>query len=429
MVKAILIGAGLRGCETYASYALRYPNEFKIVAVAEPDKERREKAARLHQIPVERTFSDYKPLLELEKMADCALVCTQDKMHYEPVAKAIQKGYHVLCEKPMSSDREEIIKMGAIAQKYDRILSICHVLRYSSFFTKIKGLLEEGRIGRLMSVQHIEEVGFWHQAHSFVRGNWRNSDETSPMILAKCCHDMDILLWLIDSPCVAISSFGERSYFREENAPEGAPKYCLDGCAHRETCPYYAPRFYLEHKRALFDNLTRAVSADVRAEAVLDKLKDGPYGRCVFHCDNTVVDHQTVNMKFENQVDVALNMCAFTKECKREIRLMGTMGEIIGDMEEGCIILHDFVSGNEERIKLNTSLEGHSGSDSAMMKDFVALIAADGRGERRTEASLSVESHLMALAAEQSRVEGRTVDFAKYKEESFDLCKKEEENA
>lgn len=184
-------------------------------------------------------------------------------MRRMPVVKALSQGYHVLCEKPMSPNEEEMIAMGQMAEK-------------------------TGKIGRLLNIQHIEEVGYWHHAHSFVRGNWRNAEESSPMILAKCCHDMDILLWLTGSHCKEISSFGELTYFKKENAPEDAPMYCMDECVHRDTCPFYAPKFYLEHKRAMFDNLIRAVSLDIGKEAVLEKLKTGPYGRCVFHCDNTV---------------------------------------------------------------------------------------------------------------------------------------------
>lgn len=414
-VTAILIGAGLRGNDAYASYALNYPDELKVVAVAEPNEERRLEFARRHRIPEVMQFKSYADILSRECMADCALICTQDSMHYEPVVKALKLGYHVLCEKPMSPNEEEIIEMGAMAETYGRILCICHVLRYAPFFIQIKRLLDEGKLGQLMSVQHIEEVGHWHQAHSFVRGNWRSAEESSPMILAKCCHDMDVLLWLIGSPCKQISSCGERTFFRKENAPVDAPDFCLDGCAHRDECPYYAPRFYLEHKRALQDNLTRAVSLDVSKEAVLEKLRTSPYGRCVFRCDNTVVDHQAVNMAFENGVHVSFEMSAFTNDCRRKINLMGTKGQLLGDMEEGLLTFYNFVTGNEEMVKIQAPAGGHNGSDDAMMKAFVFSVAS-GR-KTKTDASQSVESHLMALAAEKSRLEGKTIDFTAYKKE------------
>lgn len=414
-VTAILIGAGLRGAGVYASYALEYPNELKIVAVAEPDADRRNQVAALHHISEEMQFLNYEDILEKPCMADCAFVCTQDRMHFIPVTKALQKGYHVLCEKPMSPIKDEIIKMGAMADQYKRILSICHVLRYSPFFTKIKELLQEDKIGRLITVQQIESVGYWHQAHSFVRGNWRNDKETSPMILQKCCHDMDILLWLVDSNCTKVSSFGALTYFKEENAPEQSPRYCMDGCIHRDCCPFYAPRFYLEHPMAEIGDFTKALTVEPTRENILEALKKGPYGRCVFHCDNTVVDHQVVNLEFENQVNVSFTMCAFTNHCERVINIMGTKGQLRGNMEEGSIEYVDFVTGNCDRIKLNTPVKGHSGSDASMMRDFVRLVEAEGKMERKTSAAIAVDSHLAALAAEQSRIEGCCIDFTEYK--------------
>lgn len=406
-VTAVLIGAGLRGADAYASYALKYPNELKIVAVAEPNRERREMLAGLHGISTDYCYENYESLLAKEKMADCALICTQDRMHYEPVMTALEKGYHVLVEKPMSPEREEIMEMGRAAKKYDRILSVCHVLRYSPFFVKLKELLDQGRIGELVSIQHIESVGYWHQAHSFVRGNWSDGRTASPMILQKCCHDMDILLWLSDSHCTRISSFGSLKYFKKENASEDAPKYCLDGCRHRDTCPYYAPRFYLEHPAR--GDLYRAVSLDTGRESLLRALEKGPYGRCVFQCGNNVVDHQVVNIEFENQVTASFTMCAFTDKCERVINLMGTGGQIRGNMESGEIEIMDFASGDYEKIVLHKTEGGHSGSDEAMMKDFTALIAGQGKEESTSKASMAVESHLMALAAEESRITGKVV--------------------
>lgn len=411
-VTSILIGAGLRGGYVYSQYALDYPNEFKIVAVAEPDPDRRAIFSKKHNIPKEFQFKSYKDLLKKDKIADCAMVCTQDQMHFEPVITALKKGYHVLCEKPMSPYKDEIIKMGKVAKEYDRILSICHVLRYSPFFSKIKALLVENKIGRLMTIQHIEEVGYWHHAHSFVRGNWRDSEESSPMILQKCCHDMDILLWLADSSCKKISSFGNLSYFSKENAPDGAPPYCMDGCAHYDECPFYAPRFYLEHSKAIEDGLIYAITDYTDSEHIIDALKKGPYGRCVFHSDNTVVDHQTVEIEFCNQVTASFLMTAFTNKCARRIRLMGTKGEIKGDMEAGIIEVTEFINGTNEIIKLHTPTKGHSGSDMNMMKDFVRIIGEGRKG--KTNADISVESHLMALAAEEARLNDVVVDFKQY---------------
>lgn len=413
-VRAILIGAGLRGDKAYAEYALNYPSELEIAAVAEPDSARRDTFAEKHGIPAEYRFNNYKEVLEKKKFADCVMVCTQDRMHFEPVMMALEQGYHVLCEKPMSAEKDEMIKMARAAEKYHRILSICHVLRYSPFFVKLKKMVDSGLLGKVMTIQHIENVGYWHFAHSFVRGHWRNEESACPIILAKCCHDMDILLWLTGSSCRRIHSFGESGYFTEKNAPKDAPGYCMDGCVHRDDCPYYAPGFYLEHPKAKEDKLIYAVSEDTSPKAIMAALEHSPYGRCVYHCDNTVSDHQIVNMEFLNGINVSFTMSAFTETCSREINLMGTKGQIKGNMELGIIEYYDFVSGNKERIQVHAAEGGHSGSDTMMMKDFVHLVSTDGAGRSNTDASISLESHLMALAAEEARISGRVIDFQEY---------------
>lgn len=410
-VTAVVIGAGMRG-DIYASYSLEHPNEVKIVAFTEPDPLRRKIYAEKYQIPEEMQFSDYKDLFAREKLADCAFICTQDQMHYEPAILAMEKGYHVMCEKPMSPFAEQIIHMGETAKKNDRILTICHVLRYSPFFTRVKSFIDEGRLGKIMTIHHLEEVGFFHQAHSFVRGNWRKVEETSPMLLAKCCHDMDLIMWMTGSPCKKVSSFGERTFFKEENAPEGAALRCMDGCPHRDDCAFYAPRFYLEHPRR--DGFIKAVCYEEETPKLLEALRTGPYGRCVFHCDNTAVDHQVVNMEFENGTTAVLTMSGFTNDITRKINIMGTKGQLEGNLSENRLIFHDFLTGNTETIDIFIPKSGHNGSDYGIMRDFIKLVAADGKAENKTNADVSINSHLMTLAAEQSRQTGKTVNMQEY---------------
>lgn len=406
-VTAILLGAGQRGADVYADYALQFPNELKIIAVAEPRSDRRAAFAALHQIPAENVTESWEPLLQREKFADCVLVCTQDRMHFEPVMIALDKGYDVLCEKPMSNDKQELLAMGKKARETGRVLSIAHTLRYSPFFMKLKELLVSGAIGQLCAIQHMESVGYWHMAHSFVRGNWRREDETSPMILQKCCHDLDILSWLVGTPLETVSSFGSLSHFRPENKPEGSPAYCLDGCSHRDSCPYYAPRFYLEHPKAVEDGFQKILSMDTSREGMLKALEHGPYGRCVYSCDNTVVDHQVVNLSYTGGVTVSMTMSAFTRDCERNIILMGSHGQIFGNMETSTIEVRDFASGNTTKIHVHTPVGRHSGSDTVMMKEFLAVITSEG-AQSRSNADASVESHLAALAAEESRLMGGT---------------------
>lgn len=406
-VSAILLGAGQRGAGAYAAYALRFPNELQFVAVAEPRADRRAAFCEAHRIAPENRFESWEELLERPRMADCCLVCTQDRMHFQPALRALKLGYHVLCEKPMSPNKAEILQLGEAARESKRILSVCHVLRYSPFFLQIKRLMEDGAIGELQCIQHIESVGYWHAVHSFVRGNWRNSEETSPMILAKCCHDMDILRWLADSPCARVSSFGALRHFTPENAPASAPERCTDGCPSRDECPYYAPRFYLSHPSAEAGGFVDALALDHTPEGMLKALAEGPYGRCAYRCDNDVVDHQVVNLFFESGVSASLTMCAFTERCERILNIMGSKGQIQGNMEENEIILHHFASGRTTTIKLQTPSGGHSGSDIAIMRDFVTLVRENNL-DSRSSADVSVESHLIALAAEESRLSGGT---------------------
>lgn len=410
-ITAIILGAGQRGAEAYAEFARNYPNEMKVVGVAEPRADRRERFARRYGVPAERCYADWRDALAPEKYADCVLVCTQDRMHYEPTLLALSKGYHVLCEKPMSDDRREMIEMVAAAKRANRVLSVCHVLRYSPFFMKLKSMLDAGAVGQLVAVQHIECVGYWHAAHSYVRGNWRNLKESSPMILAKYCHDLDIMNWLVGSRCASLSSFGDLTYFNAAHRPAGAPDRCLDGCPERDACPYYAPRFYLDHPEG--PEYAKVVSLDPSREAVLEALRTGPYGRCVYACDNDVVDHQVVNLNYENGVTASMAMCDFTERWERSINLMGSRGQILGNMEDCRIEWRDFASGDNTVINVHIPPSNHGGSDDTMMHAFVALVSEGG--DSRTSAEMSLESHLMALAAEESRVnQGMVINMREY---------------
>jgi predicted dehydrogenase len=295
------------------------------------------------------------------------------------------------------------------AEKHNRVLTICHVLRYTPFFITIKKLLEDGVIGDTVTIEHSENVAYWHQAHSYVRGNWRNSETSSPMILAKSCHDLDIISWLVGAKCTKVSSFGSLKYFNKENAPEGVPGRCLDGCPHKDSCAFYAPRIYLgNHGDWQTEIIKKAISNDTSNDGLVKALKEGPYGRCVFHCDNNVVDHQVVNMLFEGDITASFTMSAFTYDNTRRIRILGTKGELFGDMEKNNIYYVDFLTGTKRTIELNQSDQGHGGGDHGIMKDFVRSIKA--KTDSKTSAKQSLQSHLMAFAAEESRLTHKVVN-------------------
>ncbi|MDR0998597.1 MAG: Gfo/Idh/MocA family oxidoreductase, partial [Treponema sp.] len=329
-VKVLLLGAGNRGMYTYAEYAKMNPTMLKIAAVAEPDEAKRKKIQAEHRIAGNFAFRSWDDAFAGFPPVEGLIISTQDQMHAGPLAKAMERNVHILCEKPIVPSLEECRQIEKNSSGFTRVFMIAHVLKYTVFFSKIKELLKEGRIGKLVGIDLIENVGHIHYSHSFTRGNWRNLAESSPMILAKSCHDMDMLYWLAGAPCESLSSYGSLNYFKKENAPQGAPKRCLDACPHMIECPYFAPKIYLT------DNIkwpANVITTDLSMEGRLKALETGPYGRCVFHCDNDVVDHQTVALRFANGVTANFTMSGFTMETHRTITLFGTGGEITGDME------------------------------------------------------------------------------------------------
>lgn len=413
-VTVALIGAGLRGM-IYSGFALNKTLGMKIVAVADPDEVRRGRAQEKYELADERCFENWDDLFARPRLADAVFICTRDRDHYVPAMKAMACGYHVLLEKPMSPSWQECVELGKQAEKYGRILTICHVLRYAPFFIEIKRLLDEGRIGRLMSIQHNENVGYWHQAHSYVRGYFSKTEDSSPMILAKSCHDLDILSWLAGGACLSVASYGHQSYFRPENAPPGAPERCIDGCPVQDTCVYYAPNTYLIENGGW---KAAAASNDPSYEARYRAMQEGPFGRCVFRCDNDVVDHQVVSMEFENDITAVFTMSAFTEKTSRTLKLMGTEGELRASMENDEIEIRRFGSGRTELIKLSTpdGHVGHGGGDSRLVKDFLNVVRSDGEGRSATSARASIQSHLMAFASERSRLEKRMVSLDEFEQ-------------
>ena len=405
-VTAVVLGAGSRG-STYAGFAKDYPDQLQIVAIAEPRADRRNILAEELNIPESNRFESWQDLLDRPRMADCAFVCTLDDDHTAPAVKAMELGYHLLLEKPMSNTEEECRTIVETANRTGRSLAVCHVLRYTPFYMTLKKLIEQGQIGEVTALNQIENVGYWHQAHSFVRGNWRTVRETSPMILQKSCHDMDIILWLVGKDCKRVQSFGSLRHFNSENAPEDAPKRCLDGCPHAETCPYYAPRLYMNMELTGWpvDVITTDLSEAGRRKA----LEEGPYGRCVYHCDNDVVDRQIVNLEFEGGAVATFTMTAFSADFSRQLKIFGTEGQITADMGTREIVLHRFWEEKKVIPMMECSeVSGHGGGDYGILRDFLHVLREGG--ESRTSAKISLQSHLICFAAEKSRKEHIVVE-------------------
>ena len=407
-----MLGAGGRGFHTYGSWILNHADHIRVVAVAEPDPERRERFAAAHGLPPERTYVDHRDLFAQGQLAQGLINATMDRQHVETTLGALEVGYDVLLEKPMATTPHECVRLVRAAESAGRMLHICHVMRYSPFYTTLYKTLRSGAVGEVMAVGYRENVVFWHQAHSFVRGNWGNSGRSAPMILAKSCHDMDMLFWLLDKRVQKLSSFGALTHFNPEHAPKGAPERCTDGCPHWESCPYYAPRIYLRDRSGW---PISAITLDTSYEGRMEALRTGPYGRCVYHCDNDVVDHMTINMLFEGDVTVTFTMHAFSHENCRTMRYDGTRASLRGHSGKNELTLHEFRTMQERAIPIETASGGHGGGDAGLMNAFVQALSGNGE-TLRTSARDSLESHLMAFAAEESRLNGdQVIDMDAYR--------------
>ena len=428
-LSAVVIGYGNRGA-TYAGYAAKHPEELEIVAVADHAPNRLEYAAKLHNLSGNQLFSEWKDLANLPKMADFAIIATQDRGHYEPALAMIEKGYSLLLEKPMAATPAECKAITEAAEKKGVRVIVCHVLRYTNFWTTLKEIIDSGEIGTVMSIVHMENVGNVHQSHSYVRGNWHNTSLSTPMILAKCCHDTDILQWLIGKKCKRVHSFGSLSYFTPAHKPEGSPERCTDGCPYADSCFYNAVKLYYDDKdNTWFRSVAANTIENPSDEAVMEALKTGPYGKCVYSCDNDAVDHQIVNMEFEDGCTASLSMNAFNKG-GRFIRVFGTGGEIT--MGEGdWFNVYSFATRQTKKVPIteigNSITDGHGGGDTGIMIDVVKCLGEGIVSKSISDVRTSYISHLIAFAAEESRLNNTVVDLEQYSDALSSTEEKHEE--
>ncbi len=420
--KLILIGGGVRGM-TYLEYVYDNPDEFQLVAVVEPNDDRRNYIKERHNLTDEMCFIDWPEIFEREKFADAVIVATQDRMHYAPVMAAIDKGYDMLLEKPVAPTPEECIEIEKAALEKGVKIVVCHVLRYTDFYRAIKKFIDDGRLGRIMNVIHAEGVDNVHHSHSYVRGPWRNTKESAPMILAKSCHDMDMLRWLLGKKCTKIQSFGEQSWFKHDNKPEGSPERCIEGCPHAKDCYYDTQKLYIDTDYYLMKCVATGMTAPTDDD-VRDALKKNSFGKCVFSSDNDTVDHQTVNMEFEDGATAMFSMAAFNKG-GRTTRLMGTKGELEANLETGEIKFFDFATREWSMIDKTENADtdqfaggkGHGGGDAGIMIDFYKYLCDEKASVSLSSIDVSIDSHIMAFAAEKSRLDGgATVKIDDYKE-------------
>jgi predicted dehydrogenase len=402
-----VLGAGGRG-SMFGQLIERFSHLGRVVAVAEPRDRHRQAFAEAHRLAGDRVYRHWQEFVEQPRLCDAVVISTMDRDHAGPAVACLHKGYDILLEKPMAAALADCRAIEQAQRAGGRIVAVCHSLRYQKGFGKVKDLLAAGAVGRIMTVDLIEQVAFWHQAHSFVRGNWGNEGRSAFMLLAKSCHDIDYLCWLIDKPPLRASSFGSLSYFRRENAPPQSTDRCTDPCPLEPTCPYSAIRQYVDVNREGWP--ADAVSLDHTREAHLEAIRTGPYGRCVWKCDNDVVDHQVVALEFAEDVAATFTMTAFTFGGGRRLRVNGAEGEL--SFDEESITIKTFADRNVQVFTIGHEPGGHGGGDLRVLREW--LLALHSRDDSRilANAQESLRTHTVVFAAEKSRREGRTVQIS-----------------
>lgn len=405
----LVLGGGDRGY-TYSCYSLKKPKEMIIAGVAEPVEVKRKKFINDFGLSKEKVFKNFEEALREDKFADAVLICTPDNSHFKAAKAALEKGYDILIEKPICNNKKDIINLVRLNKKYKKIIGVCHVLRYTKFFKKIKQIAESGALGEIITIELTEPVGFWHTAHSYVRGNWKDSNISGPMILTKSCHDMDILRWIADSKCKKISSFGRLKHFNHGNAPHGSTFRCTDGCKVERECPYSAKKIYLNMKTKGWP--VSVITADLTYSGRLKAIKETDYGICVYRSNNNVVDNQVSILEFENGINASFVMAGFTHNIsERRIRVMGSKGELICDSK--TMQVYNFLSGKVSNFKFSDkddkTQNRHFGGDDNLISDFLKAVKYQDIKYLSSDLETSVESHIMAFNAEKSRISGKTV--------------------
>jgi len=407
---AIIMGAGNRGT-VYGDYSAEYPMDLDIIGVAEPIQERNDLHAKTHDISDENRFVTWEHVLERPKFADTVIISMPDDLHHEPCIQAMRIGYDVLLEKPMAQSEAECREILKVQQETGRVVGIAHVLRYAPYFIDMRDVVRSGKLGKIVNMQHMEPVEWRHMMHSYVRGNWHDSALTTPIILAKSCHDLDIMRWIIDEPCDKIVGFGDVSFYNRENAPEGSGERCLD-CPVEESCAYSAKKMYLRDKERIYAIMPVVPYDDPETlnELILHSLKTTNYGRCAFKMENDQPEHLACAMEFRSGATATFNMDGFTSYHGRRTRLMGTKGDLVGDME--TFTYTDYMTRKSFTWDISiTDVKGyedsgHGGGDYRFVSDLLNAVYHRDETLLTSTVEASVESHVMGFRIEKSRKGG-----------------------
>ncbi|WP_418667649.1 Gfo/Idh/MocA family protein [Allofournierella sp.] len=415
MMKTVaILGCGTRGM-IYARELGKYP-QISVTAVCDTVEEKARQARLLSGGSAE-IFTAEEEFFAEGRRADVLVIATQDRDHYRHAMRALEQGYQLLLEKPLSPSEEECFAIGRKAREVGALVLVCHVLRYTDFYKTVAGIVHSGRLGRIININHTENVGYWHFAHSFVRGPWRNETESCPLVLAKCCHDLDLLYWLIGCDCTRVTSFGATTVFCAGAAPQGSAAYCLQGCEVKGSCPFDAEKIYLLPRATgaapvLGDAGLQVVGKPgCTAQELREALKSGPYGRCVYRCDNDVCDHQVVNMEWANGATSSLTITPFTKDCYRRISISGTQGELFAADSGHEITVNTFLGDRTEMVTVDDHADqGHLGGDVGIVRTLVDIL--EGKKvdpDYFTTIDITLKSHAIAFAAERARQRGCSI--------------------
>ncbi len=426
-ITAVIVGAGHRAL-LYASYAQTHPDELRIVGVADPRAYRREQVVHLYNLPPERCFATAEELAAHPKFADVVINGTMDHQHVPTSLPLLRAGYDMLLEKPFATSEEEMWTLVETASRYQRRVMICHVLRYTPFYAAIRQRVQQGLIGDILNIQTVEHVSYHHMAVAFIRGKWaRQAESHSSMLMAKCCHDLDLIAWMKSGILPrAVASFGSNFQFRPEKAPQGAGTRCLVDCPIEPECLYSARKHYIDHPERwrfyVWESLEQ-IEAPTLEDKIASLKGDNPYGRCVWKCNMDVVDHQSVLIEFMDGATATHNMIGGAARPSRSIHLLGTLGEIQGVFEESRFVIrhidprpgHEY---SEEVVDLRINgdmhgaFAGHGGGDARLVADFVRVMRGEPPSLSTTTLQDSVVGHLIGFAADRAMAERQTVDLS-----------------
>lgn len=423
-VTAIIVGAGHRAF-VYSKLAKTDPDKLKIVGVADPNPVRRQKAMEEFGFGEDMCFESADELAKKGKLADAIINGTMDEQHLVTSVPLLNAGYDMLLEKPFAVNEKEMRELVACAKKNNSKVMICHVLRYTPFYYGIKEIVNSGEIGDIINIQTTEHVSYHHLSTSYVRGKWANSKKChTSMLLAKCCHDLDIMMWMMsETKPKKISSFGGKFQFKPENAPAGAGTICMKDCPLVDTCVYSTKRLYIDHPDRWAFYVWDALEG-IKNPTIEDKINlmksDSPYARCIYKCDNDVVDHQSVMVEFESGATGTHNMVGGSSEPRRDIHIIGTKGEIFGNFEDSKFTVlkinpspdahNEECDVEEHDLKVTGDMVGayggHGGGDERLAADFVKFIRGEEHSLACTSIFDSVAGHLSVYLADQSRENG-----------------------